>query len=100
MASVAQNFFRLFRGDASANGAATGSGADARSKRHSSGLAELTKILAGQENLCILDLGPTSPQNIAHLTGLGHRVYNEDVLLASMDPSFVAKNEDGSTSVN
>jgi SAM-dependent methyltransferase len=101
MASVTQNFFRLFRGDTDRNGAIAGqSVAEVRGKRHSSGLAEFTKLLAGQENLCILDLGPTSPQNIAHLTGLGHRVYNEDVLLASMDPSFVAKNEDGSTSVN
>src|SRR5437879_6634824 len=101
MASVTQNFFRLFRGDTDRNGALAGQVAtEVRAKRHSSGLAEFTKLLAGQENLCILDLGPTSPQNIAHLTGLGHRVYNEDVLLASMDPNFVAKNEDGSTSVN
>jgi SAM-dependent methyltransferase len=101
MASVTQNFFRLFRGDNERSGAlASESVAEARAKRHSSGLAEFTKLLAGQENLCILDLGPTSPQNIAHLTGLGHRVYNEDVLLASMDPSFVAKNEDGSTTVD
>src|SRR6266446_928408 len=101
MASVTQNFFRLFRGEAARNGGlADDSIAGVRSKRHSSGLNELTKMLSGQENLCILDLGPTSPQNIAHLTGLGHRVYNEDVLLASMDPNFVAKNEDGSTSVN
>jgi SAM-dependent methyltransferase len=101
MASVTQNFFRLFRGDNERSGALAGEAvAEARAKRHSSGLAEFTKLLAGQENLCILDLGPTSPQNIAHLTGLGHRVYNEDVLLASMDPSFVAKNEDGSTTVD
>ncbi|MCU1306256.1 MAG: hypothetical protein JWN45_951 [Acidobacteriaceae bacterium] len=100
MVSVAQNFFRLFRGEAARNGEFSSDVAEVRAKRHSSGLNELTKMLAGQENLCILDLGPTSPQNIAHLTGLGHRVYNEDVLLASMDPSFVSKNEDGSTSVN
>src|SRR5258706_16083094 len=100
MVSVAQNFFRLFRGEAARNGEISSDVAEVRAKRHSSGLNELTKTLAGQENLCILDLGPTSPQNIAHLTSLGHRVYNEDVLLASMDPTFVAKNEDGSTSVN
>lgn len=57
-------------------------------------------MIAGQENLCILDLGPTSPQNIALLTGMGHRVYNEDVLLASFDPSFVSKNEDGTAAIN
>src|SRR3954451_510464 len=101
MASVTQNFFRLFRGETGRDGElVNGAVTEARGNRRSSGLAEFTKLIAGQEGLCILDLGPTSPQNIAHLTGLGHRVYNEDVLLASMDPSFVAKNEDGTSSVN
>lgn len=100
MASVTQNLFRLFRGQAAATGDAPASGKEARAKRHSSGLAEFTKMIAGQENLCILDLGPTSPQNIALLTGMGHRVYNEDVLLASFDPSFVSKNEDGTSAVS
>src|SRR3954470_23680028 len=99
MASVTQNLFRLFRGEA-ATGDAPASGKEARTKRHSSGLAEFTKMIAGQENLCILDLGPTSPQNIALLTGMGHRVYNEDVLLSSFDPSVIKKNEDGTTSVD
>jgi SAM-dependent methyltransferase len=100
MASVTQNFFRLFRGEAAHNGEIANGHAEPHGNRRSSGLAEFTKLIAGQEGLCILDLGPTSPQNIAHLTGLGHRVYNEDVLLASMDPSLVAKNEDGTSSVN
>src|SRR4051812_47906971 len=99
MASVTQNLFRLFRGEA-ATGDAPASGKEARTKRHSSGLAEFTKMIAGQENLCILDLGPTSPQNIALLTGMGHRVYNEDVLLSSFDPSFVTKNEDGTSAIS
>jgi SAM-dependent methyltransferase len=102
MASVTQNLFRLFRGDTAASGDAqqATSGKDARVRRHSSGLAEFTKMIAGQENLCILDLGPTSPQNIALLTGLGHRVYNEDVLLASFGPDFVTKKDDGTSAVN
>src|SRR5689334_21769144 len=99
MAWVAQNLFRLFRVESAATGDAPASGKEARAKRHSSGLAEFTKMIAGQENLCILDLGPTSPQNIALLTGMGHRVYNEDVLLASFDPSFVSKNEDGTSAI-
>src|SRR3954454_22159230 len=99
MASVGQSLFRLFRGS-TATASVPQVAPQARPKRHSSGLGEFTRIIAGQENLCILDLGSTSPQNIAHLTGLGHRVYNEDVLLASMDPSLVAKNEDGTSSVN
>jgi len=99
MASVGQSLFRLFRGSASA--AATPQLApQTRPKRHSSGLGEFTRIIAGQENLCILDLGSTSPQNIAHLTGLGHRVYNEDVLSSSLDPAFISKNQDGTPLVN
>ena len=101
MASVTHSLFKLFRGE----GATSAEGqnpanAGVRAKRHSSGLGELTKIIAGQENLCILDLGPTSPQNIALLTEMGHRVYNEDVLLASLDPNIVSKNDDGSPAIN
>ena len=99
MASVGQSLFRLFRGSASA-AAAPQLAAQPRPKRHSSGLGEFTRIIAGQENLCILDLGSTSPQNIAHLTGLGHRVYNEDVLTSSVDPAFISKNQDGTPLVN
>ena len=102
MASVGQSFFRLFRGAGSDTAAAdTKAGASTgRPTRHSSGLGEFTRTIAGQENLCILDLGSTSPQNIAHLTGLGHRVYNEDVLTASLNPDFFSKKKDGSTSIN
>lgn len=101
MASVTQNFFRLFRGEQPGTVSDNAStNREGRPKRHSSGLAEFTKLIAGQENLCILDLGPTSPQNIALLTGMGHRIYNEDVLLASMDPALVIKNEDGTSSLD
>src|SRR5947208_9762891 len=100
MASVTQNLFRFFRGESSAPAGAERTSSEARASRRSSGLAEFTKLIAGQENLCILDLGPTSPQNIALLTGMGHRVYNEDVLLASLDPGVASKNEDGTAGVN
>ena len=100
MASVGQSFFRLFRGEAAETPADARATAQVRPARHSSGLGEFTRTIAGQENLCILDLGSTSPQNIAHLTGLGHRVYNEDVLTSSLDPAFISKNEDGTSSVN
>ena len=47
-----------------------------RIPRHSTGLGEFTRMVAGQEEMRILDLGPTSPTNIARLTGLGHKMYN------------------------
>lgn len=49
----------------------------------------------GEEKLHVLDLGPTSPNNIAFLTELGTRVYNEDVLRASQDDSYRIAGEDG-----
>jgi SAM-dependent methyltransferase len=102
MASVGQSLFRLFRGAGNETAAADAKSDSPtpRPRRHSSGLGEFTRIITGQENLCILDLGSTSPQNIGHLTGLGHRVYNEDVLTSSVNPDFVSKNENGTTSLN
>jgi SAM-dependent methyltransferase len=88
-------FFDLFRSDAQKPAAATDAGGGDRPTRHSSGMGEFTKLLSGKESLNILDLGPTSPQNIALLTGMGHRVYNEDVLLASLDPTYVEQDEAG-----
>ena len=101
--STVANLFKLFRGDtdtAMETGGRVGTSSSGRGSRSSSGLAEFTKRIAASEGLAVLDLGPTSPQNISTITGLGHRVYNEDVLLASMDPQFVAKNADGTESVN
>ncbi len=63
--------------------------------RRSSGLQEFVRALGTQEGLRILDLGPTSPTNIARLTEQGHKVYNEDVLLESMNPDFQVPGEDG-----
>jgi hypothetical protein len=96
---VANSFFRFFRGGSSTQQDQTQSASDAGSRR-SSGLGELTRLLKGSEGLAILDLGPTSPVNIAHFTGLGHRVYNEDVLLASQNPEYKTKSDDGSGGIN
>jgi SAM-dependent methyltransferase len=98
MASFTHSLLKLFRGEA-ASDAPRESALTLRPSRRSSGLLEFNKQLAGRENLCILDLGPTSPQNIAHLTGAGHRIYNEDVLLASLDPAIMGKNEEGKEQV-
>jgi hypothetical protein len=51
---------------------------------------------SGEEKMCVLDLGPTSPTNITLLTELGVRVYNEDILRESQDARYVVKQEDGS----
>jgi hypothetical protein len=63
--------------------------------RRSSGLGELSRIWESAEDLCILDLGSTSPANIRHFTEHGHRIYSEDLLTASTDPDLLGKNEEG-----
>jgi SAM-dependent methyltransferase len=66
-----------------------------RISRRSTGFTEFTRTLSGFENLAVLDLGSTSSANIAFLTGFGGRVYNEDLLRASQDKSFLSKQQDG-----
>jgi SAM-dependent methyltransferase len=51
-----------------------------RIPRHSSGWSAMLKHLKEEESLRVLDIGPTSPQNINFLTGLGHSVYMADVV--------------------
>jgi hypothetical protein len=96
---VTNSFFRFFRRGPSTEQEQTAPGADAGSRR-SSGLGELTRLLKGSEGLAILDLGPTSPANITHFTELGHRVYNEDVLLGSQNPEYKIKGEDGNAGID
>src|SRR5258706_9047248 len=96
------SFFKKFLGDPAAEAAqVTGvSVSQGRVTRRSSGLQEFVRALGKEEGLRILDLGPTSPTNIARLTEQGHKVYNEDVLLASMDPAFQGQSEDGKAMVS
>ncbi len=52
--------------------------------RHSNGLKELAQAWekAGEQEqrLRIMDLGPTSRSNIGYITGLGHSLFNENLL--------------------
>lgn len=38
------------------------------------------KTIGREQDIWVLDLGPTSASNIKHVTERGHRIYNEDVL--------------------
>ena len=90
------NIFSRFRGEAAAPAPrAPEPPSKERIARRSSGLGEFSARIAGEQGLRILDLGPTSPTNIALVTGLGHKIYNEDLLLASTDRSFFKKGDDG-----
>jgi SAM-dependent methyltransferase len=103
LGSSGNNFMRWFRGADSAQSKTEESAKAApRTSRRCIGLGELVRSLTstGEEKLSVLDLGPTSPANIAFLTELGLRVYNEDILRESQNPSYLAKQEDGSMQVD
>jgi SAM-dependent methyltransferase len=93
MASVNQNFMKLFRGSSGAE-AATPQAAQ-RLTRRSSGLGELSHVWDVDTPLCILDLGSTSPTNIRFFTERSHKIYSEDLLVASTDPNLATKDEQG-----
>ncbi len=66
--------------------------------RRSIGLGEFLRTLSPDANqkLCVLDLGPTSPANIAFLTDREMRVYNEDLMREVRQPEYLVRAEDGS----
>jgi SAM-dependent methyltransferase len=94
MASVTHNFMKLFR---SSSGGAEAAAPLAAQKvtRRSSGLGELSRLWESETPLCVLDLGSTSPANIRFFTEGSHKIYSEDLLVASTDPSLVTKDEQG-----
>jgi SAM-dependent methyltransferase len=94
MASVTQNFMKLFRGSSSTSEAKAAQ-AEQKLTRRSSGMGELSRVWESDSPLCVLDLGSTSPTNIRHFTERGHRIYSEDLLVASTEPSLVTKDEEG-----
>src|SRR6266704_1856748 len=68
-----------------------------RLSRRSSGLAELAKLLNSEASLYVLDLGYTSPSNIRYFTERGHKIYSEDLLVASTDPALLTKDDAGNS---
>jgi hypothetical protein len=101
ISKVAQGFFKnLFGGGASATQDKPGPHSNERISRRSTGFSEFTRAIAAPEGLKVLDLGPTSPSNITFITGLGHRAWNEDILLASNDKSLLIPGEDGKQTID
>jgi cyclopropane fatty-acyl-phospholipid synthase-like methyltransferase len=93
---------RWFRGAGSSE-SKTQEGAKSapRTRRTCIGLGELMRNLSSSEQKsCVLDLGPTSPTNIALLTEMGVRVFNEDILSESQDVTYAVKQEDGSLQID
>lgn len=101
MASVTNGFMKLFRGSSPGPGQGLSpESANKRLTRRSSGLGELARTLASDESLCVLDIGSTSPTNISYLTERGHKIYSEDLLMASTDPSLAIKDEQGNPALD
>lgn len=99
---MTQSFLRMFRGSTATEivPPATLSHSQPRIARRSTGFGEFSRLIAGQEGLTLLDLGPTSPPNIHYITDLGHKAYNEDVLSAAADPSLLKAGENGDTTID
>lgn len=85
---------KLFRGSSGAPEAVTPPAAQKLTRR-SSGLGELSRVWDSDTPLCVLDLGSTSPANIRFFTERSHKIYSEDLLVASTDPNLVTKDEQG-----
>lgn len=66
-----------------------------RHTRRSSAIAELSRVLKGDNTLCVLDIGATSASNIRFFTERGHRIYSQDLLEASADPSLSQLDDQG-----
>jgi len=85
---------KLFRGSSGGADAATPPVAQKLTRR-SSGLGELSRFWDSEMPMCVLDLGSTSPANIRFFTEGSHKIYSEDLLVASTEPSLVTKDEQG-----
>ncbi len=94
MASVTQNFMKLFRGSSGGTEAALPQAVQKLTRR-SSGLGELSRLWESETPLCVLDLGSTSPSNIRFFTEGSHKIYSEDLLVASTEPGLITKDEQG-----
>jgi SAM-dependent methyltransferase len=87
---------KLFRGSSTESAQpARPLSATPRLTRRSSGLGEVSRTLQSEQPICVLDIGYTSATNIRYLTERGHKIYSEDLLEASTDPSLITKNEQG-----
>ena len=89
---------KFFGSDSTAQQPAAAQGA--KLTRRSSSLATLIKSLESEETLCILDLGSTSPANIRYCTERGHKIYSDDLLISSTDPTLAIKDEAGNPTLD
>jgi len=93
-------FFRNMFGGSTQAPSASGENA-VRIPRRSTGFNQFTKAILRPDGQRVLDLGSTSSSNINFITGLGHKAYNEDVLMAGNASRLVIPGpEEGSKTVD
>jgi len=66
-----------------------------RTPRYSSGWVKVLSRLKDESGLRVLDIGPTSPNNINFLTNLGHSVYMADLVEEAVRPEWVLPAQEG-----
>jgi 2-polyprenyl-3-methyl-5-hydroxy-6-metoxy-1,4-benzoquinol methylase len=69
----------------------------ARVPRHSGGWLKILAKLKADTGLRVLDIGPTSPNNINFLTNLGHSVYMADLVEEAVKPDWTLPVDIGET---
>jgi hypothetical protein len=65
-----------------------------RVPRHSSAWMKILSRLKAEQGLYVLDIGPTSPNNINFLTNLGHSVYMADLVEEAIKPDWLLPAEE------
>jgi len=72
-----------------------------RIPRRSTGFNQFTHTILRPDGQKILDLGATSSSNIQFITGLGHKAYNEDALMAANSERLIIPGvEEGTKTVD
>jgi len=66
-----------------------------RTPRYSSGWVKVLARLKEERGLRVLDIGPTSPNNINFLTSLGHSVYMADLVEEAVRPEWALPVSEG-----
>jgi SAM-dependent methyltransferase len=94
MASVSDNVMKFFR---SSSNRTAGPAVPQKLTRRSSGIGEISRLLNSEEGLCVLDMGSTSAGNIRFFTGKGHKIYSEDLLWSSLDPTLRMQDSAGNS---
>jgi hypothetical protein len=66
-----------------------------RVPRHSSGWGQILERMRGQESLRVLDIGPTSSNNINFITALGHSIYLANLVEDTAKREWIIPSPDG-----